>query len=75
MNNAASVSGVGFRVRYLDDGRTLLIEFAEEFHDLLGLGRVQVARRFVGQQQRGFMNDSARDPNQLLLTAGELAWE
>ena len=50
LNGAAAVAGIRFGVRDLHDGGALLVEFAEEFHDLFGLGGMQVARRLVGEQ-------------------------
>src|SRR6266403_5319389 len=34
---------------------------------------MQIASRFVGQQERGLVDDCARNSNQLLLSAGKLA--
>ena len=56
----------------LQDGGSLSVELFEQLHDLLGLLGVQVASGLICQQQRGIVNDCARDANQLLLSAGEL---
>src|SRR5208337_4363462 len=56
----------------LHDGRTFAIQLREQLHDFLSLAGVQVACRLVGQQKRGLVNDSARDADQLLLSAGKL---
>src|ERR1700691_5241623 len=60
-------------MRHLNDRRTLLIQVAEQFHDFLGLRRMEISGRLIREQQRRFMNDRPRDPDQLLLSAGELA--
>src|ERR1039457_943135 len=57
----------------LHDGYSLLVQSAEEFHNLLGLARVKVARRLVGQQERRLVNYGAGDSHQLLLASRELA--
>ena len=67
--------GVGVRVRDLQDGRTLVVEPAEELHDLGRLGRVEIARGLIGEQKRGFVNNGAGYADQLLLTARELRGE
>src|SRR4029077_11737989 len=74
LESAGSVRRVGFRVGYLHDRRALPIQFTEEFHDFPGLSGMQIASRLVGQQQRGLVNDRARDPHQLLLSTRKLAW-
>ena len=45
----------------------------EELHDFLGLAGMEVAGRFVGQDEFWFGDDCACDADQLLLAAGELA--
>ena len=57
----------------LDDGRALSVEFLEKLHDLLRLAGVEVAGRFVGQDELWLGDDRARDRDELLLAAGELA--
>ena len=44
----------------------------EEAHDVLGRRRVEVARRLVGQQDRGAVDERARDGHALPLPAREL---
>ncbi len=48
-------------------------ELQEELEDVLGRGRIEVARRLVGHQQRRVVGQSAGDGRALLLTAGDLA--
>jgi patatin-related protein len=74
-DDAVAVLGVSLRVGDLDDGRPLVVELLEQAHDLLGLGRVQVAGRLVGEQQLGIADHRAGDADQLLLAAGELGGE
>ena len=52
LNGAAAVRSVDFGVRDLHDGRSCLIQFAKQFHDLLGLRGMQIASRLVGQKQQ-----------------------
>ena len=37
-------------MRYLDDGNTFFIQFAEQVHDLFALFGVEVTRRLIRQQ-------------------------
>src|ERR1035441_2777325 len=55
----------------LHDGYSLLVQSAEEFHNLLGLARVKVARRLVGQQERRLVNHGAGDSHQQLLAVND----
>ena len=71
--HTAAKGGVYLGVRDLHDGGSLAIELLEEFHDLFRLGGVQIAGRFVGEQQGGAVDDGTGNTNQLLLAAGELA--
>ena len=50
-----------------------LVQLLEQLHDFLALARMEIAGRFVGQDQFRIGNDRARDADELLLTAGELA--
>ena len=70
-----AVGGISLRVRHLNDARAGFVEPAEKFHDFFTLRGMQVAGRFVGQNQLGALNHSSRDSHELLLTAGELIWE
>ena len=51
----------------------MLIEVAEEFHNLLGLTRVEVAGGLIGEQKQWLVNHRPRHAHQLLLSAGKLA--
>ena len=50
----------------------LLVQRAEQLHDLLALRRVQVAGRLVGEDHLRVRDHRARDADQLLLAAREL---
>ena len=60
-------------VGHLNNRRPLFIELLEKLHDLLTLAGVQIARGLICQQQSWLVNHSARDADQLLLPALELA--
>src|SRR5439155_17281711 len=53
LNDAASVRGIRFRVGHLNDGSSLLIELAEQLHDLLRLAGMKITRRLIGQNHLG----------------------
>src|ERR1043166_2139726 len=72
LNDAFAVGGVFLGVRDLHDCHALLIQLTEEFHNFFALAGMQVAGRFVGQQNLRFSDDRARNAYQLLLSAGEL---
>ena len=56
-----------------DDGCTLLVETTEKKgKDLVPIGRVQIAHRFVGQDDPGMGNQSSGDSSPLLLFPAEL---
>src|SRR5215218_5464220 len=73
LNDPIAISGVRFRVRHLDDRGALAVQLLEQFHDLLGLGGVEVARGLVRQDQLRAGNDGPGDGDELLLAARELA--
>jgi hypothetical protein len=52
------------------DRATGIIERVEQLHDLDAGGRVEVAGRFVGEQERGIVDQRPGDRYPLLLTAG-----
>ena len=55
-----------------DEGKTeAAIQVAHQVDELSGVARVEIGGRFVGQDQRGAMNDGAGDGNPLALSAGE----
>src|SRR5690242_15757387 len=66
------ISGIGFGVRYLDDGGAFVVQALEHVHDLFALGRMQVSGRLVGQDDARIRNHCARDTDELLLTTGQL---
>src|SRR6476660_2379539 len=56
-----------------DDGDPALdVETLENVHDLDAGARIEVARWFVGKQDRGFVDQRARNFHALLLSAREL---
>src|SRR5437867_10283818 len=72
LNDAFAVRSVFLRVRDLNDGHAVVIEFPKQLHDFFALARVQVSRRLVGEQQLRFGDDRTRNADQLLLSAGKL---
>src|SRR5687768_5398343 len=73
VDDAVAVRRILFRVGDLYDRRALAVQIAKEAHDLFALRRVQVARGLVGQKELGPGDDRARDGDELLLAARELA--
>ena len=59
-------------VRDQHDGHALAVELLEQRHDLQAGARVEVAGGLVGEDQRGRVDQRARDRHALLLAAGEL---
>src|SRR5689334_22422772 len=72
IDHPPSVRSIGRGMRDLDNRRALLVQPAEQLHDLLALIGVEVAGRLVCQNQRWLGDDRAGDGHQLLLAAGEL---
>ena len=66
------VSGI---VRDHADRRSLFVQGAEELHHGGTIRRVQVSRRFVGQQYHRLAGHGARDGHALLLATGQLRRE
>ena len=61
-------------VCYHDDGfLKFSVQSGEYIENLFGRVRVQVARGFIGHEQRGVSNNGARNRHPLFLTAGELS--
>src|SRR5882672_2056969 len=54
------------------DGVPLLVESAEEGHDLLAGARVEVSRGLIGQEERRTVDEGPGDRHALPLAAGEL---
>ena len=73
LDDAVAVLRVGLRVRHLDDRGSAAVELLEQLHDFTGLIRVEVAGRFVGENQPRAGDDGAGDAHELLLAAGQLA--
>src|ERR1700690_2126696 len=57
-----------------DDRPAESMEASEEIQDLGARMAVEIAGRFVGQDQGGLGDDGAGDADSLLLPAGELRW-
>src|SRR5215831_17105671 len=74
VDDAVPVFRILFGVRHLNDRGALFVQLREELHDLAPLARVEVARRLVREDQLGLCDYGARDTDELLLTAGQLAW-
>src|SRR5438874_2853940 len=72
LNDAVAVAGIFLRMGHLNDGRALGVQLLKKLHDLFTLARVQVAGRFVGENQFRAGDDRARHANELLLATGEL---
>src|SRR4051812_20196885 len=73
LDDARAVLGDVHFVRDEHDGDAALdIQFLEDVHDLDRRAGIEVARRFVGEQDRRLVDERARDGDALLLTAGEL---
>src|SRR5437667_12859228 len=66
------VTGHGLFMGDDDDGVTLLREFLEQGHDFDAGLRIEVARRFIGQKNRGVVDERARDGNALTVAYGKL---
>src|SRR5436309_12047380 len=48
------------------------MELAEQLHHRLAIGRVEVSRRLVREEDEGIASHGTRNSDALLLTAGEL---
>ena len=67
--------GVGGDVVFMrdhDNGAAFIVEPFEQRQDLLGGHAIQVAGRFVGQDEVRVIHQAAGNGHPLLLTAGEL---
>src|SRR5688500_1586348 len=71
-HDALSEGRVLLRVGDLDDGGPLRVQAREEGHDVAGLPGVKVARGLVGKDEPRAGDHGPRDPDELLLAAGEL---
>src|SRR5690242_10973254 len=72
LDDAVSVLRVRFQVGDLNHRRDVVIQLLEELHDLSRLIGVQIAGRLVRENHPGARDASARDANELLLTARKL---
>src|SRR5436190_16497298 len=72
MDCAVGVLGKPLVVRDHTDRRAALVQFLEQRHDRFAVPRIEVARRFVGEQDRRLTRESARHRDTLLLTTGKL---
>jgi hypothetical protein len=59
-------------VQHRDHGLPLLVEGAQQLHQLVLVGDVQEGRRLVQEHDRGLLREQHRDPHPLALPAGEL---
>ena len=57
-----------------DDGRSAFVDLLQQFNDLLGVTRVQVAGRLISYQQFRLIGNGPADNDTLLLTTGQLGW-
>ena len=60
-------------VRDHADGGAAGVQFLEQIHDRFAVARIEVAGRFVRQEDGRLARERARDRDALLLAAGELA--
>ena len=68
LNGSVRVAGVAGIVRDHTNGGSFAMQFAKQIHDLLTIGRVEVARRLVRQKDGGLSGKSARHSHTLLLS-------
>src|SRR5215472_18207365 len=73
LNSPRPIAGIHLRMCDLHDCGSLLIEFAEEFHDFLGLRRMEISGGLICEQKHGFVDHGSCDSYQLLLPARKLA--
>src|SRR5260370_8640047 len=74
-HDPVGIGGISFRVRNLDDCGAFIIETLEHIHDLFPLTRVEIASRFVSQDDSRVCYHSASNAYELLLSTGKLAGE
>src|SRR5262245_53004877 len=72
LDEALAEPGDALVVRNLDDRRAVLVQSAQELHDLLALTPVQAAGRLVGEHDAWVRDHGARDGDLLLLAARQL---
>ena len=71
MHRAPGVRGDVALVRDQNDGVAALIQIFEQRHDFFAGFGIEVAGRFVGQNDRRIVHQRARDRDALTLTAGQ----
>src|SRR4029079_2935478 len=72
LNHTISISRIVLRVRDLNDAGTVLVETAEEFHDLFRLAGMKIPCGLIGQNDARISSYSSCDAYQLLLSTGQL---
>ncbi len=72
-NHALAIGGNVQLMRHHEDGDAVIVQFLENIHDLDAGPRVEIAGRFIGQQEFGRVHQGAGDRDALLLAAGKLA--
>ena len=72
VDGAVGAGGHPGIVRHQQDGDALAVETPEHPQNLLPRPRIEVARRFIGQNERRVIHQRAGDGNPLLLAAGHL---
>ena len=71
MHDSVCLRGASWRVGHHHHGRTFAMQHAEHVHHVGTVAAVEVARRLVGEDQRGIVDERARDRDALLLAARE----
>ena len=69
-------AGLGSQVGgmcHVDDGLTVLCQSCQRIKDLVGRVGIQVASRFVGNDDRGVVGDGSSNGDTLLFPTGEFA--
>ena len=72
VDRAVGVRGVARIVRDHADRRAAAVQLAKQLHHRFAVRRIEVTRRFVGEEDERIAGDRAGDGDALLLTAGEL---
>src|SRR4051812_41704560 len=73
MDSALGMPGVARIVRDHADSRSGLVELSEQVHDRLTALRVEIAGRFIREQDERLARNRAGDGDALLLATRELA--
>src|SRR5262245_59885197 len=64
IDDPISIAGINFGVSHLDDRRPLGTQLFEHFHNLFTLARMEIAGRFISQNDLRVGDHSARDADQ-----------